>query len=81
MRAAVHELALMEDLVGVVSEETEGVRVHVVRLRVGSEACVSVEALRFCFDVCAHGTGLEGALLEVVEGVGEELRLQDIEVS
>lgn len=76
-----HELALMEDLVGVVTEETVGARVHVVRLRVGREACVSPDALQFCFDVCTRGTALEGAALEIIEGAGDELRLQELEVT
>jgi hydrogenase nickel incorporation protein HypA/HybF len=55
--------------------------VHVVRLRVGRDACVSPDALRFCFDVCTRGTPLEGAALEIVEGTGGELRLQELEVT
>ncbi len=77
----VHELALIEDLVEAVTDETAGARVHVVRLRVGRDACVSVDALHFCFDVCTRGTGLEGAALEIIEGVGDELRLQEVEVT
>jgi hypothetical protein len=82
--APVHELALMEDLIAAVEEETRGppaTRVHVVRLLVGRETCVSPDALRFCFDVCARGTALEGAALEIVPGAGDELRLQDLEVT
>lgn len=71
----------MEDLVETVGAEVREARVHVVRLRVGRDACVSTDSLRFCFDVCTRGTALEGAALDIVEGVGDELRLQDLEVS
>jgi hydrogenase nickel incorporation protein HypA/HybF len=77
----VHELALMEDLVASVTEEVGDARVHVVRLRVGRDACVSPPSLLFCFDVCTRGTALEGAALEIVEGSADELRLQELEVS
>jgi hydrogenase nickel incorporation protein HypA/HybF len=78
-----HELALMDDLVAAVSAEAEAedARVRVVRLRIGPEACVSCDALRFCFDVCARGTALEGAALEIMKGAGSELRLEELEVT
>jgi hydrogenase nickel incorporation protein HypA/HybF len=62
-----HELALMEDLVRAVTEQVDSARVHVVRLEVGRLSCVVPDALRFCFDVCARGTSLEGAVLEIRE--------------
>lgn len=71
----------MEDLIDAVTEQSGASRVHVVRLRIGRDACVSTDALRFCFDVCARGTALEGAALEIVESSGDELQLQEIEVT
>lgn len=76
-----HEIALMEDLVRTVAEEAGDARVHVVRLVVGRESCASPHALAFCFEVCARGTKLEGASLDIVETDGGELRLREIEVS
>jgi hydrogenase nickel incorporation protein HypA/HybF len=79
-----HELALMDDLVDAVLEEIaeiEQARVGIVRLRIGPDACVSKEALLFCFDVCVRGTALEGAALQILEGDGDELRLQELEVT
>ncbi len=76
-----HELALMEDLVSMVEDEAGDARVHVVRLEVGREACASPHALRFCFEICAHGTALEGAALDIVETRGAELRLREVEVT
>jgi hydrogenase nickel incorporation protein HypA/HybF len=76
-----HELALMDDLVDVVAEQVGDARVHVVRLEVGRSAGASVHALQFCFELCTSGTVLEGAELEIVETVGDALRLQEVEVS
>jgi len=79
--AGVHELSLMEDLVEAVTSEIGDARVHVVRLVVGSEAGASPHALRFCFEVCTHGTALEGAALEIIETSTDELRLAELEVT
>jgi hydrogenase nickel incorporation protein HypA/HybF len=66
-----HEVALMD---GVISAITERVgaddRVTLVRLEVGRLAGVEPDALRFCFDVCASGTPLEGAALEILDVPG-----------
>jgi hypothetical protein len=79
--ATVHELALMSDLIDVVCARRDPRRVLVVRLAVGARSGVAVEALRFSFDVCAEGTDLEAARLEIIETAGDELRLEEIEVS
>jgi hydrogenase nickel incorporation protein HypA/HybF len=51
-----------------------------VRLEIGRLSSVMPEAIRFCFDVCARGTALEGAELEIVELAGEELNIKEMEV-
>lgn len=71
----------MEDLVTVVTRETGDARVHVVRLEVGRHSGASAHALRFCFEICARGTALEGATFEIIETAGDELRLKELEVS
>ena len=78
-----HELALVDDLISLVADETasRGEHVEIVRLRIGPDACVSKDALLFCFEVCTPNTPLEGAALEILDGEGAELRLQDLEVS
>jgi hydrogenase nickel incorporation protein HypA/HybF len=63
----VHELALMESIVAAVEAEVGPARVECVRLQVGQLAGVMPSALRFCFDVCARQTILEGATLEIQE--------------
>lgn len=77
----VHELSLMEDLVASVTDEVGNVRVDVVRLEVGRLSGASPHALRFCFDICACGTPLEGAAFEIIETFGDELRLKEVEVT
>lgn len=68
---AVHELALSQGIVDLVaaSATREGVR-KVVRvvIEVGAAAAVEPDALRFCFDVVANDTVVQGAEL-VIETV------------
>jgi hydrogenase nickel incorporation protein HypA/HybF len=64
----VHELAITESLVSTVRERIgDDAKVRRVRLIVGKLSGVVPDALMFCFDVCAKGTPLEGALLEIDE--------------
>lgn len=65
-----HELALMESLVSTVREQVDCERVTRVLLRVGRLSCVTQDALRFCFEVCARDTVLEGAVLELIDVPG-----------
>lgn len=62
-----HELALMEGLVTAVEERIEGARIDVVRIEIGRLVAAIPDTLRFCFVVCARGTRLEGASLEIEE--------------
>jgi hydrogenase nickel incorporation protein HypA/HybF len=56
----------MQSVVDEVSERMRDERVTLVRLEVGALSGVAADALAFCFDVCARGTTLEGARLDVV---------------
>jgi hydrogenase nickel incorporation protein HypA/HybF len=62
----VHELSLMEAVVDEVVERIGDRRVAVVRLAIGELAGVAIDALRFCFEACAHRTPLAGATLDIV---------------
>lgn len=62
-----HELALMASLVDAVRERVGETRVVSVRLEVGRLTAALPDALRFSFDVCAQGTSLEGATLQIAE--------------
>lgn len=68
-----HELSLTRNVVSMVAERAGGRAVTCVKLRIGRLAGVSVEAVRFCFDVCAQGTSVERArlVIEEPEGKGE----------
>jgi hydrogenase nickel incorporation protein HypA/HybF len=65
-----HELSLATAVVEACEERAAGARVLRVRLEVGQLAAVLPDALRFCFDVCAKGTAVEGAELEILETPG-----------
>jgi hydrogenase nickel incorporation protein HypA/HybF len=75
-----HELAITESLVDCVCENVGQARVLRVAIEIGKRSAVSAEAVRGCFEVCARGTALEGAVLEIVEPAGEELRITEVEV-
>ncbi|MDI3461572.1 MAG: [NiFe] hydrogenase nickel incorporation protein HypA [Nitrospira sp.] len=62
-----HELSITRNIVAIVSERANGATVTHVTLEVGKLSAVIPDAIRFCFDIVAKGTVLEGALLEVIE--------------
>ncbi|MCB9641596.1 MAG: hydrogenase maturation nickel metallochaperone HypA [Myxococcales bacterium] len=62
-----HELSLTRDILEVVLQHAQGRIIRKVRLHVGKLAGVEIQALRFCFDVCAAGTYAEGATLVIEE--------------
>ena len=61
-----HELAITESVVEGVAERFSDSRVTRVVLEIGELSGVVPDAIRFCFDVCAQGTPLQGATLEIV---------------
>lgn len=61
-----HELGIANGIVEHCAERANGARVLRVRLEIGRLSCVTPEALRFCFDVCARDTVVEGAALEII---------------
>jgi hydrogenase nickel incorporation protein HypA/HybF len=62
-----HELALTQSVVAMVTGRAQGRCVRRVTLEIGKLTCVTPDAIRFCFDVAAAGTPLEGASLEIIE--------------
>jgi hydrogenase nickel incorporation protein HypA/HybF len=69
-----HEMALTESIVEIVTEEARkhgSGKVRVVRLLIGALAHVEPDALRFCFDAVSRDTVAEGATLDIVEAPGE----------
>jgi hydrogenase nickel incorporation protein HypA/HybF len=61
-----HELAISEAIVSEVCDRVEGQVVRVV-LEIGQLSALMPDSLRFCFEVAARGTRLEGAALEIME--------------
>lgn len=65
-----HELGIAQEVVRIASEGCGGARVKRLVLEVGKLSTVLPDALRFCFDLAAQETLLEGAALDIVEVPG-----------
>ncbi|MBO3460092.1 hydrogenase maturation nickel metallochaperone HypA [Aetokthonos hydrillicola Thurmond2011] len=65
-----HELGITQNIVAIVAEHAKGVKVKRVLLEIGQLSAIMPDAIRFCFDICAQGTVLEGATLEILETPG-----------
>ena len=70
----------MEGLVEAAIDHARGARIVGVHLEIGRRSGVAVDAIRFCFEVCAAGTVLAGATLAIDETAGDELRVKHLEV-
>jgi hydrogenase nickel incorporation protein HypA/HybF len=68
-----HELGIANGIVEFCAERAGSERVTRVRLEIGQLTAVLPDAVRFCFDVCAKDTVVEGALLEIIETPGRAL--------
>jgi hydrogenase nickel incorporation protein HypA/HybF len=68
-----HELSIAKGIVEICAERAGDARVTRVRLEIGQLSAVMPDAVRFCFDVCAKDTVLEGAELEIIETAGRAL--------
>ena len=68
-----HELSIANGIVEICAERAGDARVIRVRLEIGQLSAVMPDAVRFCFDVCARNTVVEGAALEIVETPGRAL--------
>jgi hydrogenase nickel incorporation protein HypA/HybF len=65
-----HELAITQSVVDQISERLGDAKVTRVALEIGLLSGVVSDSVRFCFDVCATGTTLQGARLEIIETPG-----------
>jgi hydrogenase nickel incorporation protein HypA/HybF len=82
----VHELAIAESIVEAIGERCAGSRVVCVRQSVGRLSGVVPDAIRFCFDLAAAGTAVDGATLHIEEpdgwarcrSCGDEYRVDDL---
>ena len=69
-----HEMSLCESVLQIIEDEAAAKgfgKVKRVHLEIGALAGVDPEALRFCFDVVAHGTLIEGATLDIIQPPGQ----------
>lgn len=65
-----HELGITRNIVAIVSDAAGGRRVRRVTLEIGQLSGVMADAVRFCFDIVAQGTVVEGATLDIREPAG-----------
>jgi hydrogenase nickel incorporation protein HypA/HybF len=65
-----HELSVTQDIVRTVVDNTDGRTVTGVRIRIGALSGIVPEAVRFCFDLAASGTTLDGASLQIDDEPG-----------
>jgi hydrogenase nickel incorporation protein HypA/HybF len=75
-----HELGITTEIVDIAMRYSTSSKVRRVIVEIGRETAVLPDAVRFCFDLCAEGTCVEGAELEIVEMSGAELRVRAVEV-
>jgi len=61
----VHELSIAQAIVDVATRHAGASRVERVFVRIGHLRQVVPSALAFSFELCAHGTPLDGAELEI----------------
>jgi hydrogenase nickel incorporation protein HypA/HybF len=60
-----HELSIAQAIVAVAARHAGGARVERVPVRIGHLRQVVPAALAFSFELCAHGTPVDGAELEI----------------
>jgi hydrogenase nickel incorporation protein HypA/HybF len=65
-----HELSITQSIVEDIAGRLGDTQVTKVTLEIGRLAGVVVDSIRFCFDMVADGTTLEGAALVIVEPIG-----------
>jgi hydrogenase nickel incorporation protein HypA/HybF len=62
-----HELGITQNIVAIATEHAQGAKVQRITLEIGQLSAIMADSIRFCFDVCAQGTVVEGAQLEIIE--------------
>ncbi len=65
-----HELAITQSIVEAIVERTDHARVTAVHVIIGKVSGVVLDAVRFCFELVAVGSPVEGARLEIDEPLG-----------
>jgi hydrogenase nickel incorporation protein HypA/HybF len=75
-----HELAIAQGIVSMVEEAAAGQCVRRIAVEIGTQSCVSPEALAFCFDLVAEGSTAAGATLDIARPAGDALNVKYIEL-
>lgn len=65
-----HELSITQSVVSAVRERLGDERVEAITLEIGRLSGVVPDSIRFCFEMCAEGTPLAGAALDIVDVPG-----------
>ena len=65
-----HELSITQSIVEAIVLRMGTTRISVVRLEIGKLSGVLVDSVRFCFDLVAEGTTVQGARLVIDEPAG-----------
>lgn len=81
-----HEMGLTQSIVAIVAEQAAGRKVRRVTLEIGKLSPIMPDAIRFCFDVVAQGSAVDGAALDIIEipgrarclACGSEIALSEI---
>lgn len=65
-----HEFGITRSVIEICEENSAGAAVKRVTIQIGKLSAIMPDAIRFCFDICAQGTVVEGAFLEILETPG-----------
>lgn len=79
-----HELSIAQGIVETVRQHLPAGaprEVKSVRLRLGDQAGLAPESLRFCFELASEGTTLSGARLEIETVSGDDLQVVEVELA
>ncbi|MGA2366576.1 MAG: hydrogenase maturation nickel metallochaperone HypA [Steroidobacteraceae bacterium] len=60
-----HELGITQSIVEACNAAADGACVARVTVEIGCLCAVQADAVRFCYDLCAQGTALEGSVLDI----------------
>jgi len=63
-------MGITQSIVAIVADQAAGRKVTRVTVEIGRLAAIMPDAIRFCFDVVAKGSALDGAALEIIEVPG-----------
>lgn len=63
-------MGITQSIVAIVAEQAAGRKVLRVTLEIGKLAAIMPDAIRFCFDIVAKGSALDGAALDIIEVPG-----------